>query len=68
MYCRNTNLESKIQKKSFFLGLCHLALCFIGTIIYLVLQDEDCGTARTVNDTIECILLGSMIGATVWVC
>jgi hypothetical protein len=33
-------------------GLCHLAVCFIGTIV---------------NDTIECLLLLSMVAAAIWV-
>ena len=55
---------------SFLLGLCHLALCFVGTIVYLVFyntEDFECETSRNINDVIECILLGSMIGATIWV-
>ncbi len=61
------------EKKVFLLiskiGLCHLAICFIGTIAYLVIQDSgECGDAKIVNDVIECILLCSMIGASIWVC
>ena len=46
----------------------HLALCFTGTIVYLaVLQSESCETFRNVNDSIECVLLATMIAAAIWV-
>ena len=54
-----------------FTGLCHLALCFIGTIVYLVIHEsEECGSgdnAKNINDVIECVLLASMVVAAIWV-